>query len=270
MSTDLTKPKQDLVIPNYLKVEGDTSLDVVKQYVRPPRIKVIQSLSDQKLRDAFGVGATILVPDNTLLMDVVRDEKGNVQPAMSQPFTFTPIFFFVEFCLWNPLEMKGELSAIRERSFDQKSRLAIRARDFANRTQPCPENVAYECSFCEHLNFIVDVHGQKEPCILTFSRGEFKTGTTFLTLLKVRSVPIYGNIFEAHLAHRHGTKGDWFGLDPSNPSGGESPFVGEEAFQKYRKLHEKCVTDHAEELIKVNYEDDPIDVDSVSTAASTM
>lgn len=272
MSNELTKMQQNAglpAVPDYLKVEGDKSLDTLKQYVRPPRIKVIQSMSDPILRESFGVGATVLVPDNILVMDVARDEKGNVVVGQTKPFIFTPVFFFTEFCLWNPLAMKGKLPAIRDRSFDQNSSLAARARDFKNRKMPCPESPEHDCVFCEHLNFIIHVHGFKEQAILTFSRGEFKAGQNFAALVKMRGVPLYGNIFAANLAYRKNDKGNWFGLDISNPSGGESPYVGEDAFKAYARLYQEYAKLYEDKLIEVHYEDDPIDA-TVSEAADTM
>jgi hypothetical protein len=256
-------------VPDYLKVEDDHSLDGVKQYVRPPRIKVVQATSLPALKDAFGVGAVVLVPDNTLVLAPMRDALGNIEYGTTPPFIFTPIFFFTEFCLWNPLQMKGKLPAIRERSFDQNSRLAQRARDFKNRDMPCPEDPEHNCTFCEHMNFIVHVPGQKDHCVLSFSRGEFAAGQRFAGLLKMRGVPMYGNIFEAHIARRENNKGNWIGLDCVNPSGGESPFVGEEAFHAFQKLYNEYATLYKEKLIDVTYEEEPIDV-AVSGAADSM
>ena len=267
---ELVKPQAgQLAVPDYLKVADDHSLDTIKEYVRPPRIKVIQGMSDAKLKDAFGVGVTVLIPDNIIIMDVARDEKGNVLVGNTVPFAFTPLFFFAEFCLWNPMSMKGKLPPIRERSFDPNSQIAARARDFKNRYVACPEDPGKDCVYCEHLNFIVHVHSHNEPCILTFSRGEFKAGQSFAALAKMRGVPLYGNIFHANLAFRKNDKGEWYGLDISNPSGGASPFVGEEAFQGYRILHEQYAELYASRKIEVNYEDEPIDA-VVSDAADTM
>ena len=272
MSNELANLKQNAglpAVPDYLRVADDHSLDGVKQYVRPPRIKVIQATSDQNLLATFGVGSTVLVPDNLLIMEPARDEKGNVTAGNTPPFLFTPIFFFNEFCLWNPIQMKGKLPAIRDRSFDQNSDVAIRARNFKDRTMPCPEAPEYNCVFCEHMNFIVHVHGQKEHCILTFSRGEFKAGTNFAALLKMRSTPLYAGIFAANLVPRKNDKGSWYGLDISNPSDG-SPYVGEEAFQLYQKFYKEYAELYSERKIDVVYEDDPIDVEPVSAAADTM
>lgn len=257
-------------VPDYLKVEGDHSLDGIKQYVRPPRVKVIQGTSDEKLKQLFGVGDVVLVPDNICVISADRDNKGNVVVGTTRPFIFTPLFFFNEFCLWNPIQTKGKLPAIRDRSNDPNSAIAARARDFKNREMPCPEDPKYNCVFCEHMNFIIHIAGQPEHCILSFLRGEFKAGQTFAALLKVRNVPMYANIFEAHLAQRKNDKGEWFGLDISNPSGGTSPFVGEEEFKAYKLCYEEYASLYKEDKIEVSYEDDPIDVQPVSEAADSI
>ena len=259
-------------VPDYLKnVEGDKSLDSIKQYVRPPRVKVVQAMTDEKIKELFGVGDVVLLPDNIGILKAARDERGNVLVGQTIPFVFTPLFFFTEFCLWNPLEMKGKLPAIRERTFDHNSKIAIRARDFHNRKMPCPEDPAHDCIFCEHLNFIIKIQGHDEPAILTFSRGEFKAGQNFAALIKMRGVPLYANIFAANLAHRKNDKGNWYGLDISNPNLDDtSPYVGEELFKQYQQFFEKYMKDFEEKLIEVNYEDDVIDVPSVSEAASSI
>ena len=272
MSNDLSVPNQKAnlpAVPDYMKVADDHSLDNLKQYVRPPRIKVVQSTSDEKLREIFGIGSVILVPDNTLILEPIRDGMGNIQYGTTPGFLFTPIFCFTEFCLWNPIQTKGRLPAIRERSFDPNSRVAARARDFNNRTFPCPEEPAYNCVYCEHINFIVHIHGQKEQCIFTFSRGEFKAGTTLAGLAKMRAVPLFGNIFSGRLAARKNAKGSWVGVDCTNPDEG-SPFVGEEAFQMYARLNKEYADLYNEKRIDVSYDDEPIDVDPVSDAANSI
>jgi len=264
-------PKTGLpAVPDYLKIENDKSMDDLTQYIRPSRVKVVQSMTDSEVLSEFGLGTTILVPDKIVILDMPRDGKGQPQPDTAQPFLFTPLFFFTEFCVWNPLEMKGTLPAIRERSFDPNSKTARMSRDFSAREQPCPDDPSHKIIYCEHLNFIIQIHGQDEPCVLSFSRGEFKAGTNFAALLKLRNVPIYGNVFAANIAFRKGTKGNWYGLDISNPSGSESPFVGEAAFLRYKEAHLQFAEAHSSALIDVNYEDDVIDVGVKSEPAASM
>jgi len=182
MSKDIVPVNQNTglpAVPDYLRVEGDTSADSLKGYVRPPRIKVIQSLTDQKLREDFGVGSVILLPQNICILEMPRDKKGNPLVDTAVPFIFTPLFFFPEFCVWNPLEEKGNVPAIRDRSFDPNSDIARRARDFKARTMPYPGKENLEIKFVEHLNFIVAVHGIEDACVLSFSRAEFSAGQKF-------------------------------------------------------------------------------------------
>lgn len=267
MSNELAKQHQVSGVPaapDYAKVSDDHSIDELKQYVRPPRVKIIQSMSSDDLKEKFGVADTILVPDNVLIMAAARDGKGNAQPGATEPFLFTPIFYFTEFCLWNPLELKNDLPPIRERSFDANSQVAARARDWNNKTMPCPENPSYECEFCEHMNFVIHIQGYPEPCVMTFSRGEFKAGVNFATLAKLRKqgagVPLYANIFAANLTYRQGKKGNWYGLDISNPTG--DAYVGEEAFHRYKAMHEEYAEYYQQSQIQVDYADEPIDAES--------
>ena len=272
MSDEMVKSGNNLpAVPDYLKVEGDTSTDGLKQYIRPNRVKVIQSMTDEKLKEAFGVGSVILVPDNVAIREVVRDDKGNPSLGETRPFQFTPIYFFTEFCAWNPLESKGSLPAIRERTVDKNHPIAIKSRDFSRRKETHPDNPDWEIVYCEHLNFIVAIPGVEEPCVMTFSRGEFKTGVNFAGLIKLRrGIPLYANVFDAHIA-QHKNKGGntWFALDIENPE--TSPYVGEELFAVYKELNAQYSDLYMEEKIEVVYDEGPIDVQvAPSPAAETM
>lgn len=272
MSNELVNKQQSSLpaVPDYLKVQDDHSLDTVKQYVRPSRIKVVQSTAESKLKDSYGVGSVILLPEGITIVTPARDERGNINYGTTPPFTFTPIFFFAEFCVWNPLSTKGKLPAIRERSFDQNSQIAIRARSMKDRKRPCPEEPTEMLTYCEHLNFVVHLHGYPDQVILSFSRGEFNAGQNFAGLLRMRQgVPMYGNNFEAHLNYRENAKGNWIGLDISNPTE-VSPFVDEEAFRKYQLLYQDYAKLYADRMIEIHYEDeDVIDV-TVSEAANSI
>ena len=155
-------PKRDIsglpAVPEYLRVDHDDTIDQLKEYVRPPRIKVVQALSDTELVDDFGVGSVVLLPQGLCVMEMKFDEKARPKPDQVEPMLFTPLFFFAEFVCWNPRDLKGSVNAIRDRSFDPNSDVAMRARDPRARVAPYPEDSNYEIQYAEHV-FRLDLTG---------------------------------------------------------------------------------------------------------------
>jgi hypothetical protein len=262
-------------VPDFMKVEGDTSTDAVQQYIRPSRIKVVQSLSDDEVKKTFGVGSVILSPANILIRKVKRDSNGEPMLGATEPIRFTPIFMFTEFCTWNPIAAKGSRPPVIARSFDPKSDIAQKARDFKSRTERHPENSDWEVTHCEHINFIIrllDFSDEfDEACLLTFSRGEFKAGTDFASLIKMRrGVPLYGSVYELNLVQRKNAKGSWLGLDVSNPV--ENPYVNEAQFAQFKEEYEFFKEKHAAAQIQPDYEpyDEGETIDATSKAAESI
>lgn len=253
-------------IPDYMNVADDKSMDSIREYVRPPRIKMLQALSEQALVREFGLGSVVLLPQGMMLNEMPCDNKGNPIVEESQPFLFTPLFFFAEFVVWNPLELKGSVSAIRDRTFDPEHEIARIARSPGQRTQPYPEDHSKQIKYVEHMNFIVAVHGFDEPCVMSFARAEFKAGQKFAGLMNLRKCPMYGGVYAAYTGHRENQKGNWYGLDIANPPEGTSPWVDAETFAVYRELSEQFTDQHEKQLFRVDYDDENVvDVSSEPT-----
>ena len=258
--------------PQWMNVEDDHSIDDLKQYVRPPRVKVVQALSDTELVDAFGVGSVVLLPQGSPVMEMKFDEKARPCLDQVEPMLFTPLFFFAEFVCWNPLALKGTVPAIRERSFDPNSDIAKKAQNPNLRTEVYPEDPSHEIQYCEHLNFVVAIEGVDDPCVLSFARAEFSMGQKFASMAKMRAqrgCPLYGGVYAAYIGHRVNNKGNWYGLDIANPPEDVSPFVDEAVFEQYKALHEELKQQHADALIRVDYEDESVNT-SPSEAADSI
>ena len=167
MSTD-NKALSTELRPSYITPENrNLGAEDFGQYIKPPRMKIVQPTSRAPLSEKFAPGSAVLVPRMELIA-----EKG-------KPFLFTPIFFFPEWCTWNPLAAPG-LSTIRARSYDPKSSIAVKCRDKATRSEVCPEAPSLQITHQEHLNLAVILHGvdgmEETPVIMTFVRGEYVTG----------------------------------------------------------------------------------------------
>src|SRR5690606_29211297 len=130
----------------------------------------------------FNVGDVILVPQNVLVAPVKMNDA-NRPSKEGSPFLFTPVFFFPEWVAWNPIEARGTLPAIQERTTDPDDPLVARCRNsklwFDELDLKDDKGNPLFRRNTEHLNFIItlldgDLAGT--TCIMSFSRAEHKSG----------------------------------------------------------------------------------------------
>jgi hypothetical protein len=249
-------------LQKYTEEHGAVGLENAQAFIKPPRLKIIQKAAQAPYSDTFNTGDVVMVPQMALVAPIMVDEKGK-SGDRGAPFHFVPLFFFPEWCLWNPIQTKGQLDAIRNRSFDKSSILAQKSRDPNSRAEPCPEAPQFMMKYQEHLNFVLMILGDNEcagtPVIQSFFRGEHRTGSTLLSVAKMRKAPMFGQIFEATSTYRPGSgKGDWYGLDitaPSMVSGLSSWVTDAGMFAAYEKMHEELKKAHADNAIVVDMDD---------------
>lgn len=257
----MTKRMADLV-PDFMVEDGaDAGIENLRDFIIPPRLKIVQKQSDALLEAGFSVGDLVVMPSRLLFTGMTDDKK------VGAPFNFVPVFFFPEWCVWNPYELKGQMPAIRERTLDSKSPLMKKSRDPALRQEVCPEVPTKDgktlyIRYVEHLNFMIlrqdqDSDTFETPMILSFARGEYMTGSGFLSLISMRKAKSYGCVFEGQSRFRPDKgKGSWFGVDVTNPSE-LGPFVTDrDVYERYKALNADLTKAHEERRIVVDYEDD--------------
>lgn len=248
-------PTSLVAAPEFMSDDMGFGVQALEQFIIPPRIKVIQKSSGSPYEELFDIGDVVVVPQNVQICET------------EAPFYFVPLFFFPEWCLWNPWLMKGSLPAIRERTTDPNSPMVPKSRDPKLWSIPCPENEEHSCRYVEHMNFVVLLFGpgvnesvQGIPSVLSFSRAEHRVGNKFAGLIKMRKAALFGNVFQAQVGYRtDNPKGSYHGLDISNPAldSGISPFVtDQESYEKYRDIHNQLAAAHADRKVQVDYEDD--------------
>lgn len=270
ISTNITKITPN--IPDYMVADQGAGLDALKQYVIPPRIKIVQKQASQNLLDKFGVGDVILAPMGSTIVEMPRDPKGKVIEGTKVQFDIVPLFFYPEWIAWNPLETKGSEPAIRYRTNDPTDPIVVKARNPKLRFEPYPGDKTGKMFIrnVEHLNYIVVLHGHPlgtTPCVLSFSRGESFAGANFAGLLKMRASAIYGGRYTCVVNHRIRQLGDWYGIDVVNPE--ENPWVTEEEYAKFRELHNEFQTLYKESRLRVAHdEDDGVDGNSDVAASA--
>ena len=251
MSNEMINPNSDPSLPAFMRNEEIVGVDGLDRYIRPPRLKIVQAMSKEPF-DQFDKGSVLLVPSMITVSPYDKVKKSG------EPFKFVPLFWYTEWVQTNPL---GKTPFIRERSFDPRSELAQKAMNRETWTEPHPEDPEVEVSNREHLNFIVMLYDnqlQGNPCVMTFAKGEFKTGGNFANLIKLRKASIFGQVFNAVVGEeRKGPKGNWFGFDITVPAEDKDKWVTEEDYAVFKELHEQFREAHESGLIEVDYEDVP-------------
>lgn len=236
----------EMQLPSFMADQPREGIDELKNFIRPPRIKVVQPTSGEDFSDKFEPGEVVSLPTFTKIVSMEDKKTGT-------PFLIVPIFFWPEWVTVNPREQK-DLPRIAERSHDPRSIIAVKSRDAKTRTEDVGLSCGKPVSHEEHLNFIVCLYGLEghplnlEPMILSFSRGEHNVGTNFAALIKMRKASIYGNVFQAHSAYRSNDDGVWYGIEVDNPAG--PAYVQDETlYNKFKELHNELKEAHAENRI---------------------
>jgi len=272
MSAEITKIAPVSQLPKFMKDETVLGLDTLKQYVVPPRIKVVQKASSAELLKVFSPGDVILAPMNATVVELSRDTKGRPVEGAIAKFLIVPLFFYPEWVTWNPIELKGKEPAIKYRTIDVTDPIVTKSRNANLRTEAIlgQEAAGLRIRHVEHLNYVVLLYKHAlgtEPAILSFARGEHSAGSKFAGLIKMRKAPIYGCVFEVSSNMRHGTLGDWYGLDTANPET-EAPWVNEEDFETFKHLHEEFAKYHKEARLQTQLEPEDAPIDEAATKAT--
>lgn len=258
---------QELSIPTSQEIaearpdfmSGAEGTEELVQFIVPPRLKIVQPLSDAILRETFNPGDVIAQPQGLLVAEMPYD--GTKATNQGTPFHFVPLFFYVEWCVWDDIKNKGTGKPVLERTLDPSSQIAAFAKNPNLWEQPHPENEKWKLRYVEHLNFVISLVNHPlagQPMIVSFFRGEHKSGSNLALLARMRKAPLFGCQFEARCHFRSNSQGDWFGLDITNPSAGTvQPFVqSEQEFANNRQLHEQLKTAHESSLLRADYSED--------------
>lgn len=243
-------------LPAFMKNEELVGMENLRAYMIPPRLKIVQKQASEELLAEFGVGDVIISPVNHLIAEMETSSKG--QPTgETVGFDFTPIFFFPEWCIWNPYALRGSCPAIRERTFDPASDIALCAKNPSTRVKPHPDREDLLIRFCEHLNFIIHIPGFDGYPIMSFSKGGHSRGSSFCALARQRKAPLFGCVFHAHQKQMTNDSGTWWVLDIQNPSKNQW-IEDQDKFTEFKSMHEEFTKLHKSSLIAPNYDDDNV------------
>lgn len=254
-------------VPDHMRniAPQDYGTEVLEQYIIPPRLKIVQPSARKPFSEQFKQGDLVAVPG----MQLVGGFNGGKEPLMQ----CVPVFMWVEWCVWNPLEGKGTLPVIRARTFDPRSDIAIKARDAEKReAEDCPEVPGKKLKYVEHLNWMLyPLNGPHAgiPISISFFRGSWMAGSSFSGLIRARNAPMYGSVFNLFVRERENQKGRFFVPNMDNPDGGkgEKLWVDDaNLFEDLKVSHAKLKADHAKKLIIVNFDDSGDELDLENAA----
>jgi hypothetical protein len=259
----------DAQLPDFMRAEKPDGLEMLKQYIRPARMKILQKSSSSELLQVFDVGQPIVTPVNVALAGMIMDKNGKKSTGVSEKFYIAPLFFFPEWLTINPIQMRGKLPFIRSRTTDPKSRIAAMSRNQDTRMEICPEEPQYSIRHVEVLNFIVvPITSPDNPLggtqmVMSFSKAEHKTGSLFASLIQMRKAHLYGCQFEVFTSGpdqgRKNDKGEWWGYNISNPSEGSgvAPFCQDKArYDALQNAYNDLKAAHAASRIIVDHDDE--------------
>lgn len=249
MSTDNQLSTQ-LQRPSYLPPAVDRPQSVwgLEDFSKPPRLFVVQALSKPPIKPPFKDGDIIVVSGGKII------KIGDFET----PFSFTPLYFFVDYLALNPNDVKP---FIKERSFDPNSLIAKKARAFTREqvVGAAPDQVI---KYVTNLNFIHIIHNDEIgeiPVHNSFNRGTYKVGQSLIGLIQDRRDAV-----DVPFTHRYRAisrmipgKGTttFPALDIKNDP---EPFVTAEQYPRYEKLSK-----YLEELKSVGELE--TDIDDIST-----
>ena len=267
MSTEISKLS---VTPDWMTADKNDGTEEMSRFVVFPRLVIVQPTAKDPL-DKNDAGTPVIMPNELVLSPFNKAEK-----HLSEPFVVVPIFFFAEYTLDNPREVWAAHGRVRERSFDHDSEIARKCSDWNARTFPCPEMQNKECVYTTRLNFILWLSSptgafNATPCMFTFKRAETRSGMAFNSLIKARNAPIYGCQFMADVGHRSNDKGQWYGLELSNPQADIGGWVtNRELYEVYKQEHLRLKEAHEAKMIAGSETDELEDSTYTVDAAPEM
>lgn len=228
--------------PAFLAEVKKKGLETINKVVTPPSITIVQAMSDKLLEAGFEAGNVVLMPSQEPGPDTI---------------TVIPLFYYTVYQCINPREVK-DLRMVREESHDENSEIAQKCRDLIE--FPCPENEKYTCYYQQTLIAVVWVEELSMPVALRFYRSEYKTGKLFAAKIKARNASVFAGRYVLQIGVHKNDKGRWFGWDFK---GTDRPWVTEEEYAFYEKLHDELAEAHRTGTLK------PADVDDEGTVDGT-
>lgn len=258
--------------PDYLGTDI-VGVDSMKSLQVFPRFKIVQKQADAEILKQYGSGDVIIVPEMKQVTSMPRLKNGQPDLENSPHFKLVPLFFYFEWLTINPIEMKGVMPTIAGRTLNPNDPLVAKSKNQKLRQEPLLddngkqimkdgkplfirhiENICFICTLFDH-----PLAGDlTDYTTLSFAKGEWFAGSRWANLIRQRKASIYANIFEAQVVFRDNKRGqDWLGVDVNNPTEG-SPWVSDEQYKLFGKVHDELEALFKERRIGSSFEEEPM------------
>lgn len=234
MSSNLPTVPTQTSRPTFLSEQQVLGLEHIDKVVAPPNIVIVQAMSDKLLEAGFKAGEVVMQP---------------AQEPVDDTLTIVPIFYFTEYVIINPREVK-DLPMIRERSLDHASDLAARCRELAE--FDCPEMPGKKCKYQANMVFIVFVEELQTLITLRFYRAEYKTGRLFASKIKARNASIFAGRYVIQVGVHKNETGRWHGWD-FKPC--DRPWVTEDEYSTFEAMYRRCAEAYEADLLRTDVDD---------------
>lgn len=218
------------VAPDYLRTKEPAGIDDAGRYQTTPRIKIVEAMSDAAIKDEYGEGSLLVMPDGVLIA------------KYGESFGAVPLLFWPS---WTKLaDINDTQNAIRvEHTLDPQSELAKLCKNPASRKVEYENQPGFFYTHIESLNFVIEIQdGDAAGMVaaLEYNRGRYVVGARLCGYLKRRNVHIYGNRLTMSAGRRTNRAGQtWYEVDfvSGNPA-----FVGESELARLNGVHDELKT----------------------------
>lgn len=260
--TELAKPSAGAMAlakdrPQWLAEKGSEMKGVaeLQQVVRPSFVKMVQKMSNEELTERFGVGALVLTPEMVLLT-----RGGEENP----PVAFCPILFYIEYCKWAPITLKGSEPMIVDRTFDPKHPVALKTQSSATWSEPHPKHPndpKFNYRYCQHLNYIIKLTDEQfistDPVLVSFVKTSFGAGARLGKLIMSRKADIFTGQYTLSTRDKENAQGKFKVMVAENHP--TEPWIGGEMYDELAKMHDEIRDALEKRRLETQYDDEVVE-----------
>lgn len=246
--TDMPVARVGEVAPQFLTqytgAQVPDTLETMRHHRILNRVAIVQAMSPREKKEKYGEGSCCIPATETKLA------------GLDEPFEVVPVMFFDEFIQWAHRDDK-EGAMIRERSLDRASVLAAKCGDPKRWDEPY-ENGKFKARNTHHLNFLAVVYSGELKgtlVVISFARGEYKKGTTWMGAIKQRRVggfqaPLWSTRWTFKTTPHTNGKDEWYGFD-FEPA--DKPWIEAEDAEQLKAMHEQLLKDYKDQILEVGH-----------------
>ena len=216
------------------------------------RLRIIQAMTDNDLKQKFGEGSVVLQPGEIY-----------IHKAETHPFLVVPIYLFSEFMTQS--DVSSQAAFIQARSLDPQGMIAQKSRSPELREEMTPTGKVYHV---ESINVACIVLGNEQmepaPVAMSFAKGDFGTGRNFASAMALQriggnAIPNWAQIWAISTKHRTKAQHSWWGYQyelASPEKHGCGPVIPPDWMEEYQELNEQLREDHHAQRIAVDQSPD--------------